>query len=130
MQAELTRRDTYPGYVFHASPRNVYWETTIACDLNCVHCRASAIPHRDPLELTTDEGKDLMREVKKLGSMLVLTGGDPLKRDDLFELIDYGREIRLPVSITPSTTPRRRSRKSWPTSQPPTPPRSRRSPIS
>lgn len=105
MQAELIAKDSYPGYIFRSAPRNVYWEMTIACDLDCVHCRASANPHRDPRELTTDEGKDLLRQVKQLGSMLVLTGGDPLKRDDLFELIEYGREIRLPVSITPSTTP-------------------------
>jgi radical SAM protein len=104
-QPELVQEATYPGYVFRIAPRNVYWEMTIACDLECVHCRASAIPHRDPLELTTEQGKALMREVKKMGSMLILTGGDPLKRDDLFELIDYGREIGLSVSITPSTTP-------------------------
>lgn len=105
LKPTLVEQETYPGYIFQAAPRNVYWEMTIACDLDCVHCRASAIRQRDPLELTTEEGKALMREVKKMGSMLILTGGDPIKRDDLFELIGYGREIGLPVSITPSTTP-------------------------
>jgi radical SAM protein len=105
LQAELVKKESYPGYVYRAAPRNVYWEMTIACDLDCVHCRASAIPHRDPLELTTEEGKALMRDVRRMGSMLILTGGDPIKRDDLFELIEYGREIQLAVSITPSTTP-------------------------
>jgi radical SAM protein len=96
---------TYPGYVFRAAPRNVYWETTIACELACQHCRADAIRQRDPLELTTAEGRALMRDVKAMGSMLILTGGDPMQRPDIMDLIGYGREIGLPVSITPSTTP-------------------------
>ena len=96
---------TYPGFLYRRQPRNVYWETTISCDLACQHCRASAIPHRDPGELTTEEGKALMRSVQELGSMLVLTGGDPLKRPDINELIEYGRSLPIHVSITPSTTP-------------------------
>ncbi|MFQ5551619.1 MAG: TIGR04053 family radical SAM/SPASM domain-containing protein [Gemmatimonadales bacterium] len=95
----------YPGYVFGAAPRNVYWETTIACDLACRHCRAEAMPERDPLELTTEEARELLREIKRMGSMLILTGGDPLKRADLFDLIEYGRNLGIPISITPSTTP-------------------------
>ena len=105
LQAELVNETQYPGYIFNHAPRNVYWEMTIACDLECVHCRASAIPHRDPLELNTEEAQALMRDVKEMGSMIILTGGDPMKRPDLFDLIAYGREISLPVSITPSTTP-------------------------
>lgn len=105
LKAELVKRTDYPGYVFQHAPRNVYWEMTIACDLECVHCRASAIPHRDPLELSTDEARGFLRDVKEMGSMIILTGGDPMKRPDLFDLIAYGREIGLPVSITPSTTP-------------------------
>jgi radical SAM protein len=105
LNAELVQKTSYPGYIFRQAPRNVYWEMTIACDLDCVHCRASAIPHRDPQELTTEEGQALMRDVKDMGSMIILTGGDPMKRPDLFDLIAYAREIGLPLSITPSTTP-------------------------
>ena len=105
LQAELINETTYPGLVYRHAPRNVYWEMTIACDLECKHCRAGAIPHRDPLELTTQEGMELMRDVKEMGSMLILTGGDPMKRPDLLELMAYAREIALPLSITPSTTP-------------------------
>jgi MoaA/NifB/PqqE/SkfB family radical SAM enzyme len=104
MQLE-TVGDKYPGFLYRKQPRNVYWETTISCDLACQHCRASAIPHRDPGELTTEQGKALMRSVQELGSMLVLTGGDPLKRPDIAELIEYGRSLPIHVSITPSTTP-------------------------
>jgi radical SAM protein len=92
-------------YVYEKAPRNVYWEMTVACDLACRHCRAEAIAHRDPLELTLEEGKALICDVKALGSMLILTGGDPMKRPDLFELIGYARARGVPISITPSTTP-------------------------
>ena len=94
-----------PGFVYDRAPRNVYWEMTIACPLACKHCRADAIPLRDPMELSTEEAQALMRDIKAMGSMLILTGGDPMMRPDLFELIAYGRSIGLPVSITPSTTP-------------------------
>ena len=97
--------DSYPGFVYAGAPRNVYWEMTIACDLACRHCRADAIHTRDPLELDTAEARALLDDVHSMGSMLILTGGDPMKRPDLFELIAYGRSIGLPVSITPSTTP-------------------------
>jgi len=87
-------------------PRNVYWETTIACGLACKHCRAEAISRRDPEELTGDDARRLIDSIAELGSMLILTGGDPMERPDLFELIDYARGLHVPVGITPSTTPR------------------------
>jgi radical SAM protein len=97
--------DRFPGFVYDDAPRNVYWETTIACDLACRHCRADAIRERDPLELAGEDARALLRDVKDMGSMLILTGGDPMKRPDLFALVEYGRSIGLPMSITPSTTP-------------------------
>src|SRR5512139_1620489 len=96
---------TYPGYVYDSAPRNVYWEMTQACDLNCQHCRASAQPLPHPGELTTAQGKALIDSVKELGSLLIFTGGDPIKRRDLFELMEYARSIHVPIAITPSTTP-------------------------
>jgi radical SAM protein len=97
--------DQFPGFVYDRAPRNVYWEMTLACDLACKHCRADAIHYRDPEELTTAEARALIEDIKTMGSMLILTGGDPMKRTDLFELIAYARELGVPVSITPSTTP-------------------------
>lgn len=105
MQLGELAGDRYPGLIYDRAPRNVYWEMTIACDLACTHCRADAIHARDPLELTGDEARAMMRDIKGMGSMLILTGGDPMKRPDLFDLIEYGRSIDLPISITPSTTP-------------------------
>jgi len=94
-----------PKYIFSDAPRNVYWETTIACSLSCQHCRAEAIKQRDPEELTTEEGFRLIDDVHELGSLLVLTGGDPLERPDLVELVEYARSLHVPVAVTPSTTP-------------------------
>ena len=91
---------------FELAPFIVIWETTQACDLACLHCRASARPARDRGELSTAEAMGLMDNVRAFGRPLfVLTGGDPLKRDDTVRLVEYGREIGLRVAMTPSGTP-------------------------
>ncbi len=91
---------------YENAPRNVYWETTIACSLACKHCRAQALPTRDAAELVGADASALIESVARLGSMLILTGGDPLERPDLFDLIDEARSKHVPVAVTPSTTPR------------------------
>lgn len=92
--------------VFDRAPFILFWETTQACDLVCRHCRACAVPERDPNELTTDEGKALLAEVHAMGCpVVVLTGGDPAKRPDLVELVRYGNDIGLRMALTPSATP-------------------------
>lgn len=84
----------------------VFWETTRACDLVCHHCRACAVPQRDPRELSTDEGRALLSEVAAMGTKLVvLTGGDPAKREDLVELVRHGTSVGLRMALTPSATP-------------------------
>ena len=100
----MTTYSTHSPFVFDRAPRNVYWETTLACSLACEHCRARAMPSRDPNELTTEEGFRLIDSVKRLGSLLVLTGGDPFERSDLLELVAYARNLHVPVAVTPSTT--------------------------
>jgi len=91
---------------FSKKPFLVIWETTKACDLACVHCRASAEPEPDPDELSTEEGFCLIDQVCELGTrILVLSGGDPLKRKDLVELIRYGKKKRLRVGAIPACTP-------------------------
>lgn len=92
---------------YRENPLLVYWEVTQACALACRHCRAEAMPWRHPLELTHEEGKQLVRQIAAFGDPrphLILTGGDPLSRPDLFDLIDYAREVGVEVSITPSAT--------------------------
>jgi len=95
-------------FVFDRAPRRVYWEVTRACDLVCRHCRAAAAHARDPKELTTVEGFRLFDQIAAAGPPtphMVLTGGDPLKRPDVFALIGGARARGLGVSVAPSATP-------------------------
>lgn len=95
-----------PKLDFDQRPFIVIWETTQACDLACVHCRACAQPVRSALELSTDEAKRLINEVAALQApVFVLTGGDPLKRPDIFELVEYASTHGVRISLTPSATP-------------------------
>ncbi len=85
----------------------VYWEMTQACPLACRHCRAEAVTEAHPGELNHEESLDLLRQIAAFGDPmphLILTGGDPLKRADLFELIDSGRSLGISVSITPAAS--------------------------
>jgi len=88
-----------------ASPVLAVWEMTQACDLVCVHCRACATPLRNPLELSTDEGRRLLEDIAAMGTKLVvLTGGDPAKRTDLVPLVAHGVALGLTMALTPSGT--------------------------
>jgi AdoMet-dependent heme synthase len=91
---------------FDDSPLLVIWETTQACDLACVHCRASAAPQRHSSELTTGEAVRLLQTVKEFGNpLMVFTGGDPLKRPDLLALLRRSVALGLRTNISPSATP-------------------------
>jgi radical SAM protein len=94
--------------VFDRAPRRLYWELTRACDLACRHCRAEAVPRRHPGELDTAEGRRLLEAVCGFGEPpphVVLTGGDPLKRPDFWDLLGYGIGLGLDVAVAPSGTP-------------------------
>jgi MoaA/NifB/PqqE/SkfB family radical SAM enzyme len=96
-----------PNGGFERAPFIVIWEMTRACALACVHCRAAAIPHRHPDELTTEEGERLIDRVSEFGSpppLFVLTGGDPMRRRDLADLVRHGVKRGLSVGLTPSGT--------------------------
>lgn len=104
----MVTTDPNARYRYAQAPLRVYWEITRACDLTCLHCRAEAQPLADPEELSTAEGFALIDQVSRFGPTpprLVLTGGDPLKREDLFELIAYAGARGMGVSVAPSATP-------------------------
>src|SRR5579863_3824151 len=89
------------------APRIVIWEMTRACALACQHCRAEAIPHRNAAELTTSEAFALVNSVLECGKpILVLTGGDPLMRDDIYTIAEYATNRGLRVAVSPSATGR------------------------
>ncbi len=88
-------------------PMMLYWELTRACELSCRHCRAEAQKSRHPDELSTEEGLQLIKQIGQFGDPLphvVITGGDPLKRPDLWVFIDALIEQGISTAITPSGT--------------------------
>jgi len=90
---------------FERAPFLVIWETTQACALACRHCRASARPWRDPLELSTETGKQVIRQTVEMGTpLIVFSGGDPVNRPDLFELIRYAKDLGLRTATIPAAT--------------------------
>lgn len=95
------------GRDYGETPLIVTWEVTQACDLECDHCRADAQPDRAPAELTTEQGKSLIDSVAQFGHpspVFVVSGGDPLKRPDLFELVSYATDLGIPTAATPAPT--------------------------
>ncbi len=93
------------GYNFDDRPFLVFWEITRACALACTHCRAEAMPRRHPEELDPDESRRLIDQLVELNPpMLIITGGDPLMRRDALDLVRYGTERGLHVSLSPSAT--------------------------
>ena len=91
---------------FGHSPFLIFWEVTRACDLVCRHCRASAHPKAHPRQLSNSDSKRLIDQIASLPKppLLVLTGGDPMKREDIYDLIEYAKSRSLNVAITPSAT--------------------------
>ena len=98
---------TYTPEDFGLAPLMFYYEVTLACDLVCKHCRASAQETATADELTTEQSKALIDQIASFPRRptLVFTGGDPLKRADLFELIEHAVGKGLQVALTPSATP-------------------------
>jgi len=96
----------HPGSPPGQAPRLVAWETTRACNLACVHCRAAAVYEPSPDELTTEEGRRLIDQIAALapGVILILTGGEPLMRPDIFDLAAHGTERGLRVVMAPNGT--------------------------
>jgi len=94
------------GINYDDSPFLAIWEVTQSCDLACKHCRAAAQPIAHPDQLTNAEAKTLIDQIAAMRiPIFVFTGGDPLKRGDVFELIRYAAEKGVHVALTPSATP-------------------------
>ncbi|HEX3662704.1 MAG TPA: TIGR04053 family radical SAM/SPASM domain-containing protein [Acidobacteriaceae bacterium] len=91
---------------YDRAPFLAIWETTQACDLACKHCRASAQPLAHSSQLTTAEATNLIDQIADLEvPLFVFTGGDPLKRPDIFQLIEHAAKKGVHAALTPSATP-------------------------
>src|SRR5437588_10049402 len=92
------------GHVAHDFSKNpmlVYWEMTQACGLACRHCRAEAMSSAHPNELNHIESLALLQQIAAFETKphLILTGGDPLERKDIFQIITESRRLGLTRSV-------------------------------
>ncbi len=85
--------------------RMVAWEVTRSCNLSCVHCRASAQRGPYPGELSTQEALALLEDMASFARpVVILTGGEPLLRQDVLELARRGNELGLRMVMAPNGT--------------------------
>ncbi len=81
-------------------PKWIAWETTQKCNLHCVHCRCSSDLTSSEGDFTTAEGKKLLKDIADFSKpVVVLSGGEPLMRPDIFELAEYGTSLGLRMCI-------------------------------
>src|SRR5271167_4737775 len=87
------------------TPRLIFWEVTKGCNLRCIHCRATATELMSPQDLPTAKALDIIDQIAKFGNpILVLSGGEPLYRPDIFELAEYGTSLGLRVALATNGT--------------------------
>lgn len=89
------------------SPHVVTWELTRSCALHCRHCRAAALRHRDPRELTPQAIEAVLQDLMRFERrpIMVFTGGDPLERPDLDTILTAAIERGFHTAMAPSVTP-------------------------
>ncbi len=90
----------------NSAPRPVVvWNSTRACNLNCIHCYASATPEPSAGELNTQEARDFIRDIATFKAPVILfSGGEPLVRDDFFELASFAADSGLRVALSTNGT--------------------------
>lgn len=99
------------GWAYNRAPMIIYWELTNACGLACRHCRATAMPNPMPGELSTAQAIGLLDDILGFAGPgeslphVVMTGGDPLRRCDLPQLVAAATERGIGVSLAPAVTP-------------------------
>ncbi len=87
------------------TPRLIFWEVTKGCNLRCIHCRATATELMSPNDLPTEKALDIISQIANFGNpILVLSGGEPLYRADIFELAEYATSRGLRVALATNGT--------------------------
>jgi len=86
-------------------PRLIFWEVTKGCNLRCIHCRATATELSSPTDLPTSRALDIIDQIAAYSNpILVLSGGEPLYRSDIFQLATYARDKGLRVALATNGT--------------------------
>ncbi|UCG50081.1 MAG: radical SAM protein [Phycisphaerales bacterium] len=90
--------------------RLLFWETTIKCNLACAHCRRLESDDAASSDLSTEQAKSLIKQLAELGTrqasmpVLVFSGGEPLCRGDLFDLVEYARSLDIAPALATNAT--------------------------
>ncbi len=88
-----------------SKPRLVFWEVTKGCNLHCIHCRATATELSSPLDLPTSKAKEIIEQIAAYGNpILVLSGGEPLYRRDIYDLAKLATAKGLRVALATNGT--------------------------
>ncbi len=86
-------------------PRLIFWEVTKGCNLRCIHCRATATELMSPTDLPTGKALNIISQIADFGNpILVLSGGEPLYRNDIFELAEYATSRGLRAALATNGT--------------------------
>ncbi|MGZ4815087.1 MAG: radical SAM protein [Terriglobales bacterium] len=86
-------------------PRLIFWEVTKGCNLRCIHCRATATELSSPTDLATARAIDIIKQISDFANpILVLSGGEPLYRHDIFELAHFATDRGLRVALATNGT--------------------------
>src|SRR5512140_3131207 len=93
------------GKMKEHKPRLVFWEVTKGCNLRCVHCRATATELASPSDLPTTRALDIISQIAAFSNpILVLSGGEPLYRADIFQLARFATDKGLRVALATNGT--------------------------
>ncbi len=96
---------THPASKKEYTPRLIFWEVTKGCNLRCIHCRATATELMSPADLPTKKTLNIISQIADFGSpILVLSGGEPLYRHDIFELAEYATSRGLRTALATNGT--------------------------
>jgi len=83
-------------------PLLIAWEVTRSCNLNCRHCRAGARNRKYPNELTTEQCFSLLDNIASFAKpIMILTGGEPMLRDDIYEIAEHGNKLGMRMVMAP-----------------------------
>src|SRR5271165_7152507 len=87
------------------TPRLIFWEVTKGCNLRCIHCRATATELMSPTDLPTGKALNIISQIADFGNpILVLSGGEPLYRQDIFQLAEYATSRGLRAALATNGT--------------------------
>src|SRR6201982_3245923 len=88
------------GHQGENKARLVFWEVTKGCNLRCIHCRATATELSSPTDLPTRTALNIIDQIAAAANpILILSGGEPLYRSDIFQLARYATDTGLRVAL-------------------------------